>query len=66
MEAETIIKIIDEFFDMAQLEVNSHVEQFGNYGNRDIDGREKSMLLMMPEGYRNKLKKRFAILGEKE
>lgn len=60
MEIKKILETIDEFFNIKQLEINSHVEQFGKPGNRDIDPREKSMLLTLPMGYNKKLKELFA------
>lgn len=60
MEKNKILEIIDEFFDEKQKQMNAHVEGFGKPGNRDIDPREKSMLLTIPAGYRKKLKERFA------
>lgn len=59
MEIENILRIIDEFFDKKQEQIKDHVEQFGKPGNRDIDSREKSVLLTLPMGYRKKLKELF-------
>lgn len=54
-----IEEIIDEFFDKKQKEVNAHIEGFGKGNNRDIDPREKSVILTLPIGYRKKLKELF-------
>lgn len=56
-----INEIIDKFFDQKQKEMNAHVEGFGKPGNRDIDQREKSVLLTLPIGYRKGLKELFAV-----
>lgn len=60
METKKILQIIDEFFDEKQKQIMDHVGQFGKPGNRNIDDREKSMLLTLPMGYRKKLKELFA------
>lgn len=59
MESNKILEIIDKFFDEKQRQIKDHVEQFGKHGNRDIDPREKSVLLTIPMGYRKKLKELF-------
>ena len=46
--------------------MNAHIEGFGKLGNRDIEPREKSMLLVLPAGYRKKLKELFVKLGADE
>lgn len=59
MEIKEILRKIDEFFDEKQKEIKTHVEQFGKPGNRDIDPREKTILLTIPMSYRKKLKEVF-------
>jgi len=66
METKRILEVIDEFFDEKQKQMNAHVVQFGTEGKRDIDPREKSILLTLPVGYRKKLKEKFASLGDSE
>ena len=66
MNREKILKVIDEFFDKKQKEIKDHVKQFGKYGNRDIDPREKSVMLTLPIGYRKKLKELFALREKAE
>ena len=60
LQMERVIDKIDGFFDEKQKQIKNHVNQFGKPGNRDIDTREKSMLLTLPMGYRKKLKEIFA------
>ncbi len=52
-------EIIDKFFDKAQKQINAHIKNFAIEGNRDIDPREKSLLLTIPITYRKKLKEEF-------
>lgn len=59
MEIKDILEIIDSFFNKKQKEIKNHVEEFGKDKNRDIDSREKSMLLTLPMGYKNQLKEMF-------
>ena len=66
MKIKKILQIIDEFFKIKQLEMNSHIKQYGKGNNRDIDSREKGMLLILPSGYKEKLKKIFIEIGDLE
>lgn len=59
-EMDRIVNIIDEIFDKTQKEINAHVKNFGIEGNRDIDSREKSLLLTLPITLRRRLKEEFA------
>lgn len=65
MKLNEILEVIDKFFDEKQEQMNAHIVQFGTEGKRDIDSREKSMLLTLPVGYRKKLKEKFVELGDK-
>lgn len=66
MKIKEILKIIDEFFNERQKQVNDHIAQFGKDNNRDIDTREKSTMLMMVVGYRKALKEKFVLSEESE
>ncbi len=66
MELKEINNTIDKFFDKVQRQINSHIENFGIEGNRNIDSREKSLLLTIPITCRKELKKEFAKVLEGE
>lgn len=57
MEKKEFIEIIEKVLNQYQKEMNLHVEQFGKGKNRNIDSREKGVLLITPVAIKKRLLK---------
>jgi hypothetical protein len=54
---EDVIKLINNFFDKKQKQMEEHIKEFGNGKNRDIDIREKFVMKMLPIVYKKEIEK---------